>query len=59
MMFAGATGPIFAGHVFDTTGSYRVSFMATGLLTFVAAVAIFFARPSRPPRTITLQEIHS
>jgi len=49
MMFAGAVGPIFAGYVFDTTGSYRVSFMVTGLLTFCASAAIFFARPSRPP----------
>jgi MFS family permease len=49
MMFAGAVGPIFAGYVFDTTGSYRISFMVTGLLTFCASVAVFFARPSRPP----------
>jgi MFS family permease len=48
MMFAGAVGPIFAGHVFDTTGSYRISFMVTGLLTFCASAAVFFARPSRP-----------
>ena len=48
MMFAGAAGPIFAGYVFDTSGSYRVSFMVTGLLTFCAVGAIFFARPSRP-----------
>lgn len=49
MMFAGAAGPIFAGHVFDTTGSYRIAFMTTGLLTFLAAVVIFFARPQRRP----------
>jgi len=48
MMFAGAVGPIFAGYVFDTTGSYRISFMVTGLLTFCAVGAMFFARPSRP-----------
>jgi len=48
MMFAGAIGPIFAGYVFDTTGSYRISFMVTGLLTFCASAAVFFARPSRP-----------
>ena len=49
MMFAGAVGPIFSGYVFDSTGSYRISFMVTGLLTFCASVAVFFARPSRPP----------
>jgi MFS family permease len=59
MMFAGATGPILAGHIFDTTGSYRASFLATGLLTFCAAGAIFFARPSTPPRRVGLQEVHS
>jgi MFS family permease len=48
MMFAGAVGPIFAGYVFDTTGSYRISFMVTGLLTFCAVGAMFFARPARP-----------
>jgi sugar phosphate permease len=49
MMFAGAVGPIFSGYVFDSTGSYRISFMVTGVLTFCASVAVFFARPSRPP----------
>jgi len=48
LMFASALGPIFAGLVFDTTGSYRISFLVTGLLTFCAAIAIFFARPASP-----------
>lgn len=47
MMIAGATGPILAGHVFDTTGAYRSAFLVIGLLTFLAAVVIFFARPVR------------
>jgi len=47
MMLSGATGPILAGWVFDTTASYRVSFMATGSLLFVSVVAVFFARPTR------------
>lgn len=49
MMLAGATGPIFAGYVFDTTGSYRIAFMFTGLATFMGAVMIFFARPRKRP----------
>jgi len=49
MMFAGAVGPIFAGLVFDATGSYRISFLVTGLLTFCAVIAMFFARPAKPP----------
>jgi MFS family permease len=49
LMFAGAAGPIIAGHVFDTTGSYRLAFLCIGSLTFLAAVFIFFARPGRAP----------
>jgi cyanate permease len=48
MMFAGAVGPIFAGYIYDSTGSYRIAFMVTGLLTFAAVVVMFFARPSKP-----------
>ena len=55
MMFAGAVGPIFAGSVFDATGSYRISFLVTGLLTFCAAIAMFFARPARPPEELDAQ----
>jgi MFS family permease len=47
LMFASALGPIFAGSVFDTTGSYRISFLVTGLLTFGAVIAMFFARPAK------------
>ena len=49
MMSAGAVGPIFAGSIFDATGSYRIAFLVTGLLTFCAVIAMFFARPARPP----------
>jgi len=55
MMFAGAVGPIFAGLVFDATGSYRISFLVTGLLTFVAVIAMFFARPAKPPQELDAQ----
>ncbi len=55
MMFAGAVGPIFAGSVFDATGSYRISFMVTGLLSFCSAIAIFFARPAIPPQEFAAQ----
>lgn len=53
MMIAGAVGPILAGHLFDTTGTYRVAFLITGLMTFLAAGAIFFARPGRRIRSAT------
>ncbi len=45
MMLAGAIGPIFAGLVYDTTGSYYNAFLVTGLLTFLAAVAMFLVKP--------------
>jgi MFS family permease len=59
MMLAGAVGPIFAGYVFDTTGSYRISFMVTGLLTFCAAIAMFFARPGKSDQAIGVRETRS
>ncbi len=46
MMVASAVGPIFAGHIFDRTGSYRISFLVTGIFTFLAVIAIFFAKPA-------------
>jgi MFS family permease len=49
VMLSGAAGPILAGYLFDTTGSYRTSFLCTGFLTFLAMVAIFFARPIKRP----------
>ena len=45
-MVAGATGALSAGYLFDATGTYRSIFLATGLLLFVAATAILFARPT-------------
>jgi MFS family permease len=48
-MIAGAIGPILAGYFFDKTGSYQISFLFVGLLPFAAAVAVFFARPTKYP----------
>jgi MFS family permease len=46
-MLAGATGPILAGHIFDTTGSYNSAFMLTVGLCLFAGILILFARPKR------------
>lgn len=54
-MLAGAIGPISAGYLFDTTGTYRLAFLLTGLATFLAAVVMFFARPARLPKGPTVQ----
>jgi MFS family permease len=46
MTMAGSMiGPFLTGYLFDITGTYRVSFMVTAALTFVAALAIPTARP--------------
>jgi MFS family permease len=45
-MVAGATGPVLAGHLFDQTGSYRLSFLLATAMPFLAAGFIFFIRPS-------------
>jgi MFS family permease len=49
MMMGSMVGPLFAGVLYDLTGTYSLSFMITAMLQFLAAVTIFFARPARPP----------
>jgi MFS family permease len=48
-MVGSMSGPIIAGRVYDVTGSYDTSFFATGLLQFLGAVIIYFARPATHP----------
>lgn len=40
-------GPIGVGFLEDQTGSYTVPFTITAALTYLAAVAVFFAKPSK------------
>jgi MFS family permease len=44
-MVAGATGPVSAGYLFDTTGSYETAFLAVGLLTIAGGFIILLAKP--------------
>jgi len=46
-MIAGATGPVWAGHMYDTTGTYDVPFLTVGLLTMAGGFLILLARPAR------------
>jgi cyanate permease len=46
-MVAGATGPVSAGYLFDTTGSYQSAFLTVGLLTIAGGFIILLARPAR------------
>lgn len=42
--------PLFAGYMFDTTGSYFVPFASFSILTFLGAFLVLFVRP---PKAIT------
>ena len=46
-MVAGATGPVSAGYLFDTTGSYDSAFLAVGLLTIAGGFIILLAKPHK------------
>ncbi|MFC2011385.1 MFS transporter [Chloroflexota bacterium] len=49
----GVIAPVYAGWVYDTTGSYTAAFsLFTALLAF-AVVTIFFAFPPKPPAQVT------
>ena len=45
----GASGAWLAGTVFDTTGSYRISFRAAAIAALLAIGAVSLARPARVP----------
>jgi len=51
-MIGSMSGPIIAGHVYDVTGTYRISFLVTALLQFLGVITIYFARPARHPDQI-------
>ena len=46
-MMGGMVGPVFAGWVFDTTGSYQLAFQIVALTTIVAIPLILLAKPPR------------
>ncbi|MFC2072365.1 MFS transporter [Chloroflexota bacterium] len=53
MMPIGMAAPVYAGWVYDTTGSYMTVFrLITALLAF-AIVLMFLAQPPKPPAQIT------
>ncbi|MBI4289162.1 MAG: MFS transporter [Chloroflexi bacterium] len=47
VMAFNAAGPVFAGWIFDSTGSYWVSFVVFIIVFLVGAALIFVARPAR------------
>ena len=50
----GALGPIVAGAIYDSRGTYYLAFIITLVLCGVGAVSYFFARPPKPPTTSQL-----
>jgi MFS family permease len=46
-----ALGPILAGFIYDTTGTYQIAFIIMLVLTVVGGAGYFFARPPKPPVT--------
>jgi MFS family permease len=44
-------GPIVAGLIYDTTGTYHIAFVIMLVLTVLGGVGYFFARPPKPPVT--------
>jgi cyanate permease len=48
-MAGSGLGPIGVGVLEDATGSCTVPFTITAVLTYVAAIAVLFARPAKSP----------
>ena len=45
--------PIYAGWIYDTTGSYITAFNLCAVLAGFAAILMAFARPPKPPAQVT------
>jgi len=52
----GLITPVFAGWIYDTTGSYTIAFISFAALTMVGVFIMFFLRPPKPPAEVT--DIH-
>ena len=44
------TGPVFAGWIFDTTGSYQIAFITMIVISIIGAIMMALARPVGPPK---------
>jgi len=46
------SGPVFAGYIFDTTGSYQIAMLVFAVGTVIALVlTLFLKRPKLPDST--------
>lgn len=41
-----ATGPLFAGYIFDVTNSYKFAFFVCALLSILSTILVFLLRPT-------------
>lgn len=48
IMTAGITGPMLAGYLFDTTGTYNIAFLLPITLCIFAGILVLFASPKKP-----------
>jgi MFS family permease len=49
VMVANAAGPLTAGIIFDVRGEYSLAFQVFGMVTFIGATLVWFARPPHRP----------
>ena len=49
----GVAAPIYAGWIYDTTGSYIAAFTLFAVLLALAAILVALAVPPKPPAHIT------
>jgi cyanate permease len=49
-MSGAAFGPMLAGFIYDATGSYRLAFTIFAVLSILAMIVIYFARPPKVAR---------
>jgi len=48
----GLITPIFAGWIYDTTGSYTIAFISFAALTMIGVFLALFLRPPKPPAEV-------
>jgi cyanate permease len=49
-MTGAAFGPSIAGFIFDATGSYQMAFTIFAVMSAVAILVIYFAKPPNPDK---------
>jgi MFS family permease len=53
MLIPGIIAPVYAGWIYDTTGSYTTAFNMILLMSILAVIVMFFANPPKPPKKVS------